>query len=179
MTPKRQRGRRPPEDSGERFLRMALEGGAVGAKIVSTDSIRTGSWVRWKCHFGCGGWGQTLMCPPHSPTPAETGEMLKDYERAVLFETPKGVSPTRLAFTIEREAFLMGYYKAFGLGAGPCGLCDECALDEGCRHPKEARPCMEACGIDVFATVRNNDFAIEVVKSRDERPHYFGLALLF
>ena len=38
---------------------------------------------------------------------------------------------------------------------------------------------MEACGIDVFATVRNNDFAIEVVKSRDERPHYFGLALLF
>jgi glyoxylase-like metal-dependent hydrolase (beta-lactamase superfamily II) len=28
-------------------------------------------------------------------------------------------------------------------------------FDRGCRHPDEARPAMEACGIDVFATARN------------------------
>ena len=79
---------------------------------------------------------------------------------------------------LEREAFLSGFYKAFALGAGPCYLCEDCELEEGCIHPHRARPAMEACGIDVYKTVREADFPIEVVKNRDCSQNYYGLLLL-
>ena len=37
---------------------------------------------------------------------------------------------------------------------------------------------MEACGIDVFATVRKHGFAIEVVRTHGDPQHYFGLVLI-
>ncbi|MEM2608720.1 MAG: DUF2284 domain-containing protein [Thermoproteota archaeon] len=36
---------------------------------------------------------------------------------------------------------------------------------------------MEACGIDVYATARGAGFTIEVVRTRRDRPKYFGLLL--
>jgi predicted metal-binding protein len=50
-------------------------------------------------------------------------------------------------------------------------------MEKGCRHPEEARPAMEACGIDVFATVRKHGFTINVVKEVTDPQHYFGLVL--
>ena len=44
--------------------------------------------------------------------------------------------------------------------------------------PEEARPAMEACGIDVFATARRHGFTIEVVRDYKEPQHYFGLVLV-
>ncbi len=41
-----------------------------------------------------------------------------------------------------------------------------------------ARPAMEACGIDVFATVRKHGFTIDVVRTRGDPEHYFGLVLV-
>jgi hypothetical protein len=37
---------------------------------------------------------------------------------------------------------------------------------------------MEACGIDVFKTARDNGFHIEVVRTRDEEMNIFGLILV-
>ncbi len=37
---------------------------------------------------------------------------------------------------------------------------------------------MEACGIDVFRTVREGGFEIEVVHDRDASQHYFGVVLV-
>jgi hypothetical protein len=37
---------------------------------------------------------------------------------------------------------------------------------------------MEACGIDVYATARNNGFTIDVVRTCDDPQHYFGLVLI-
>jgi hypothetical protein len=37
---------------------------------------------------------------------------------------------------------------------------------------------MEACGIDVFATVRRHGFTIDVVRGRRDQQHYFGLVLV-
>jgi hypothetical protein len=37
---------------------------------------------------------------------------------------------------------------------------------------------MESCGIDVYATVRANDFPIEVVKNRACEQNYYGLVLI-
>jgi predicted metal-binding protein len=103
--------------------------------------------------------------------------MLDEYSRAILFEAP-GNTAKRIAVALEREVFLAGYYKAMGLGSGPCHLCKACAFGEGCRHPGQARPSMEACGIDVFATVRKHRFTIEVVRTHDDPQHYFGLVLI-
>ena len=147
------------------------------AKVISPSTVETGHWVRWKCQFGCGGFGSSLTCPPHSPGPARTRQMLDQYERAILFESPRGRAK-EIAAALERKLFLSGHYKALGLGAGPCRLCDSCAFDEGCRHPDEARPSMEACGIDVFATVRGHGFEIDVVRSHEDPQHYFGLVLV-
>jgi hypothetical protein len=37
---------------------------------------------------------------------------------------------------------------------------------------------MEACGIDVFKTARDNGFPIQVVKTQDEERNIFGVLLV-
>ena len=168
--------RRSPA-SDRRFVAAAEELGALRAKRISPSSVETAAWVRWKCRFGCGCYQSSLVCPPHSPSPDETRALLDGYRRAVLFEAPPGRTK-EIAVALERRLFLEGFYKAFGLGAGPCTLCGTCALDEGCRHADEARPAMEACGIDVFATVRKHGFEVQVARARSDPQHYFGLVLI-
>ncbi len=166
-----------PKPPRRRPEKMAADLGAISAKVISPTDVETNRWVRWKCQFGCEGFGSSLVCPPHSPTPSETREMLDEYTRAVLFESPPGQAK-KIAAELERELFLVGYYKALGLGSGPCRLCETCSFEEGCRHPRHARPSMEACGIDVFATARKQGFTIEVVRDHCDAQHYFGLVLI-
>lgn len=155
----------------------ALDLGAKAVKVVKPRDIVTGHWVRYKCQFGCGGYGESLVCPPYTPTPEETRKVLGDYRTAILFEAGRR-KPKEIAVVLEREVFLAGYYKAFGLGSGPCPLCAKCAFDKGCRHPYGARPSMEACGIDVFATARRHGFTINVVRTHKDEQHHFGLVLV-
>jgi len=84
----------------------------------------------------------------------------------------------RLVAELERQAFLTGFYKAFGFESGPCGLCEECAFEEGCRHPRLARPCMEPSGMDVFRTAREAGLPIRVVTHRRCEQNYYALLLL-
>ena len=172
------RSRHPaPQLSSRRLEQMAMERGALAAKAVSPSEVETGAWVRWKCRYGCGCYDTSLVCPPHTPTPDETRRMLDEYHRAVLFEAPLG-EVKEIAVALERDLFLSGHHKAFGLGAGPCELCGECAFEDGCRHPQQARPAMEACGIDVFATVHKQGLPLEVARSRTDPQHYYGLVLV-
>ena len=177
MAPRAAKKRRRASLSDGRLAEMARASGALGAKVISPARVQTAAWVRWKCQFGCGGYGSSLVCPPHTPTPEQTRQMLDQYKLAVLFESPPGRSKS-IAVALERRLFLDGHYKAFGLGAGPCRLCETCAFDDGCRHPRQARPSMEACGIDVYATARRHGFRIEVVRTRSDPQHYFGLVLV-
>jgi predicted metal-binding protein len=170
-------GRRRDRGEEARLIEMALKLGAKDARMISPGDVVTAEWVRWKCRFGCGGYGSSLCCPPNSPTPAETRRLLDGFKRAILFEAGRG-EPKKIAVALERELFLAGYYRAFGLGEGPCRLCEKCAFGEGCRHPRQARPAMEACGIDVFTTVRRHGFTINVVQSRTDMQHYFGMVLI-
>ena len=164
--------------SAEAVRRRARGMGAVHAKIVTADKVFTAPWVRWKCQYGCGAYGTSLLCPPHSPTPDETRAMLDGYKRGILIHGEKTKDMRKLVADLEREAFLGGFYKAFGFACGPCRLCRECAFDEGCRHPDRARPAMEACGIDVFKTARAADLPIEVVTCDEDDQNYYGLLLL-
>ena len=159
-----------------RYVKRAKELGAKGAKLIPADRVFTAEWVRLKCHFGCGGWGDRLTCPPNSPTPEETAKVLKAYRRALLVHAGDYSDIQMIIPTLEREIFLDGFYMAFGFGAGPCERCAKCG--RSCNHPDLARPAMEACGIDVYKTARTNGFPIEVVKSPQCKANYYGLVLL-
>ncbi|UCD58852.1 MAG: DUF2284 domain-containing protein [Candidatus Hydrogenedentota bacterium] len=161
----------------DRFCERALELGAKQAKVISADTVVTAPWVRMRCQYGCAGYGRRLSCPPYSPTPEQTRAVLDCYRNAVLMEGDLWqVNPIMIA--LEREVFLAGYYKAWSMGEGPCHTCDACALRAGCRHPQQLRPSMEASGIDVFQTVRNNGCEINVVTDYECPAHYYGIVLV-
>ena len=161
------------------LLRLAIELGAEDAKILTTDKIVVKHWVVWKCRFGCEFYGKSLSCPPFTPTPEETRKLLSEYDYALIFRVraPKEIS--KITIELEREAFLRGYYSAFCFSGGRCRLCKECNVERGfCLRPKEMRPSMESCGIDVFATAKNAGFELNVLKNVNVEYHRIGLLLI-
>lgn len=112
--------------------------------------------------------------------------------------TPYKALVQRKLFAIERAAFLAGYYKAFCFSSGPCRLCypQECRMKKPvtnvsdlirfrilgyklyCRHARMARPAMEGCGIDVFATARKMGLPLQVLTSHEDILHNYGLLLV-
>jgi predicted metal-binding protein len=169
-----------------KYVAQALAGGAHGAKIVPVRNVVTAEWVRLKCQFGCDGFGNGLCCPPRTPAPEQMKRVLAGYRRALIYSyvcMPSGYARKRrrmrrLVAELERAAFLDGHYKAFGLADGPCRLCRECDLTGDCRHPELARPSMESCGIDVYATARNSGIKLEVVTRRDGPSKHINLILI-
>jgi predicted metal-binding protein len=151
--------------------------GAIEATVIKASSVVTAGWVRLKCQYGCDGYGSSLCCPPNTPTPEETRKVIDGYETALLAHFGMNGGVTKAMVTLERETFLQGYYRAFAFGAGPCMLCKFCPK-EGCKHPDRARPSMEACGIDVFATARGNGYPIHVVLNKDCEQNLYGLLLV-
>jgi predicted metal-binding protein len=159
------------------YAEKARSLGLSRAEIIDTMNVVVGNWVRLKCQYGCDGYGECLTCPPYSPTPDYTKKMIGEYSKGLLIQIENTPSRNRsrlsnrelrkIVADLEREIFLDGYYKAFGLAAGPCRFCETCETKEPCKHPYEARPSMEACGIDVYQTARNCGFELEVVKTED------------
>ncbi len=145
---------------------------------ISPAHVVTAPWVEVKCRFGCGGYGSGGQCPPRSPQADETRTVLASYTQALLVE---GEPPTaefhRRMLTLERAAFLGGAPRALAFVAGPCRLCSDCEPDH-CRHPAEARPSMEASGMDVYATAAAVGWRLEPVPDRDSPATYVGLLLV-
>lgn len=54
-------------------------------KQIDPKDVVVANWVRWKCKYGCKAYGKHYSCPPHTPTPQETKDMLMEYESAYLF----------------------------------------------------------------------------------------------
>ena len=66
---------------------------------------------------------------------------------------------------VESSAFAEGYQFAAGFIGGSCRLCAECVTpgsNEPCRHPFQARPSMEAMGIDVVKTTANAGLPFDI-----------------
>ena len=167
-----------PNKNLSNLVNLALTIGAADAKLIRAKDVVVQDWVRLKCQYGCGGYGKSLTCPPYSPSPEQTRRILTGYSTAILMRLPdESMASHDLIAKLERSLFLAGYYSAFGLTAGPCERCKKCNL-EHCVHPRLARPSMEACGIDVYATARKNGFCIEVRKTTEDNPTYFGLVLV-
>jgi len=62
--------------------------------------------------------------------------------------------------------------------AGPCRLCKTCNVKGRCRFPEMARPSMESCGIDVYATARNSGIKLDVVTSEGATAKFINLVLI-
>jgi predicted metal-binding protein len=155
--------------------------------VIDPHSVAIAEWVRLKCQFGCPGFGRSHCCPPNTPTPEVTQKVVDSYQKAILLHRciPHG-TPRReetkqfnqVVMRLEIDIFLEGYYKAWSMTSGPCRLCKECDLSNPCKHGYQARPSMEACGVDVYKTARENGFPIQVVKTHEEGQNIFGLILV-
>ncbi|NVM56121.1 MAG: DUF2284 domain-containing protein [Candidatus Helarchaeota archaeon] len=187
----------------EELTQLAVKAGAEKEfiKYLSADKIEVaGSWVRWKCMFGCSNYGNSLCCPPFIPPPEETVKLIDQYTHAVLVGF-KGTTENILEhhrkmnktiFKLEKTAFFKGFVKAVALSAGTCLLCKKCIIQEEfmkeipadvarryCRHKNKARSSLEAVGIDVFTTVKNAGLELEVINEENiEKMRHFGLILL-
>jgi predicted metal-binding protein len=177
------------EKNLKKYYDYALKSGATSVMQIHPSSVVTAPWVRWKCQFGCAGYDSSYCCPPHTPTFEETRKVLDSYYRALLFHIQTSLTRGRESILkkyrhslidLEGEMFKDGYYKAFVFLAGPCDVCKECSKDAGepCINRYRARPSMEACGIDVFQTARNNGFHIETLRDESEPRNTFCLMLV-
>ena len=173
----------------EKYCVRAVEGGATHAKQIHISTIVTAPWVRLKCQFGCPNYDKNYCCPPDSPTPEQTKAIIDSYNRSILFhlQAPKTEERAKryreylnMLIRLEGEMFKDGYYKALVYLWGPCRLCKECRKLTGdpCNFADKARPSMEACGIDVYQTARNNGFFIETLRERSETHNSYCLMLV-
>jgi predicted metal-binding protein len=168
------------KDDLGRYCQLALEWGASGAMVVSASDIVIDERVRLKCTVPrCMRAGETPHCPPNALDLDLVRKAIGRYRCAVLIKcdvgpieeyapghgTTKEEQRRVLSFheksgkvvcELERQAYKDGYHLAMGLGGGSCkdylckGLTCQ-ALDSGrCRFPNQARPAMEALGIDVI-----------------------------
>jgi len=148
---------------------------------IATETIHVVDWTDLRCQYGCERYGQG-HCPPNSPSPQKTRDVLKDFSHALLLEgEPPGKMFQSRVLDAEREAFLAGFHKAFAYWAGPCALCATCAVGtaEGtCRNTRDARPSMEGSGIDVYETVRRAGPDLQILRDKGEFVRYFALLLL-
>jgi predicted metal-binding protein len=174
-----------------KYWERVTEGKPAEAKAINPAGVVTAPWVRLKCQFGCIGYGKGHCCPPETPTPEQMRKVLESYGRAILFHfvSEKGPSHERkharidfleALVDLEGEMFKDGYYKALAILAGPCSLCTPCGKtqNEPCRFGHRARPSMEACGIDVYATARGNGFEVHPLKEKGETQKVFCLLLV-
>lgn len=161
----------------EKYVSLLKEGGADLVLRIDAKSIRTAAWTVYRCQFGCSTYGKSPCCPPSTPTWRETQAMLDDFQYGLLFRCHEMKIVTPLAVRAARELFLDGYYKVIAFGSGPCKKCAKCNA-ECCNFPGQTVPSMEACGIDVFATVRNNGLEIHPLREKTEVQNHFGLLMV-
>jgi predicted metal-binding protein len=175
----------------DRLEQMFREHGLTDYKWIDPRRIVVAEWVRMKCTFGCSGYG-SAACPPNTPPVEECRRFINDYHEGVVFHFVKAVDRPedrhawaldrhKRLLELERVVFLSGCYKAFMLPSDSCSLCpeSECASKRAeCHHLEQARPAPEAMAIDVFATVRQYGFPIEVLSDTTQAMNRYAFLLI-
>jgi hypothetical protein len=111
----------------ENLVKLALDLGAEKAKLIDTETVVVGEWVRWKCLYGCPLYARDPFHPPVAPDAESTKKVLGEYTKAILLNGPNGQTLSEAAVKLEGEAYHRGYYKAFALvalmpgGGAACG----------------------------------------------------------
>lgn len=164
-------------DQLHKYISLLKQKGAVYVKTIDTDTIVVAPWTIMKCRYGCPRYGKNRSCPPFAPAAEETQKILQCYSHAILFSVSSMDSGTPIALECASALTNDGFYKVIAFGTGPCTLCKECSLAD-CPQPHRVAPSMEACGIDVVATVRAAGFPINIPPKPDEPLNCYGLLLV-
>jgi predicted metal-binding protein len=157
---------------------------------IDPQKIIVAQWVRMKCQFGCGEYGHGAACPPNTPSVAECERFFSEYSDAVIlhFEGTMDQPEDRHAWSrkinanlvkLEREVFLAGCERAFLLFMDSCCFCKECSGDRRtCNEPRMARPAPEAMAVDVYSTVRQFEFPINVRTDYDQQMDRYAFLMV-
>jgi len=155
--------------------------GYTDYKWIEPDKIITAQWVRMKCMFGCNSYGRCAACPPNTPSLSECERFFGEYEDALVLhftgtmDQPEerhnwSAKINAKLVKLEREVFLAGYERAFLLFMDSCCFCKECTgTRETCQEPRMARPSPEAMCVDVYSTVRQFGYGINVRTDYDQQ----------
>ncbi len=169
---------------------LARSHGAEDCRWTSGESVQVRQWVRFKCMFGCDSYGKKGGCPPAVPSVPECRELFREFDDILVMrltvqlddpEDRKKWSRKKNArlLKLEQRLFLSGYHKAFLLEMDECRLCQECkAVRTECQNPKLARPSPESLAVDVFGTVRELGYPIEVLSSYDQPMNRYAFLLV-
>ncbi len=162
------------EKSREKLEQLFKQDGFLDFKWIDPKKIIVAQWVRMKCMFGCGDYGKNSCCPPNVPSVSECERFFHEYGSAVIFHFKNAVEKPEDRFKwtrkinmklskLEREVFISGYERAFLLVMDTCNFCEECGgKRENCKQPRISRPTSEAMGMDVYSTVRQFGYHIEL-----------------
>ncbi len=75
--------------------------------------------------------------------------------------------------------FLSAYRKAFMMIVDSCSICADCTgAREECKSPRLARPTAEAMAVDVYATVRQYGYPIEVLRDYSEQMNRYAFLMI-
>jgi len=167
--------------SDKKTLEMLFhESGYEDFRWIDSEAISVRNWVRMKCMYGCGDFGQNASCPPNVPPVSECREFVREYNDIAVFhfsavlDKPedrhswtRGINKGLL--DLERKIFWKGFHKAFLLFLDSCTLCKHCGDNrQDCKNKTDSRPTPEALGIDVFDTVRKIAYPIEVLSAYNQ-----------
>ncbi|OGP96905.1 MAG: hypothetical protein A2157_02535 [Deltaproteobacteria bacterium RBG_16_47_11] len=177
----------------ERIFPLCQRHSIQGIHPIKTSQIVVAQWVRLKCRYGCDHYNTNWCCPPATVTVQEAKEILREYKSAMLL-TGETIHPhfytnnTRKrrrqvqfwkgTVAIERELFLLGYHKAFGLTSESCALCKKCAYPDNCLFPKEKRPSVESFSIDIFETLRRIGKEVKIAQHINDHFKHYSIILL-
>ena len=182
--------------SGKLLEQLHEKGRKYGLDSViafDINEIVLANWVCLKCRYGCSQYNSNWSCPPATPTISEVRELIKEYSTALLLvgsqtcsefyrdTNRKRTDQVRYwkgTVSLERQLFLEGYDKAFGLVSGACSLCKECAYPEKCRFPMEKRPTVESLSIDLIGTLKNIGIGTPIAMDLHETFKYYSIILL-
>lgn len=171
------------EDQLKACLYLTEEARKMGcdeARLIWAKDVVFDPRVTLKCRQNiCNHYGRNFMCPPLIPTSEEFRQSASKFKVALIVQKEREMSPEstmedrekwfrrivldirQILVSLERIAFEQGFVFSTALGGGECKLCKICGKQlgaESCSKPNEARPSMEAAGIDVIATCRKAGF---------------------
>lgn len=164
--------------------------GYTDFKWIDPGKIVVSQWVRWKCIYGCGEYGKTATCPPNVPSVSECRDFFQDYKEAVVFHIGKKFKKPEDRFDwtreinlklleLERKIFISGHQKAFLLFMDSCNICESCpGKKEKCKEPRLARPTPEAMAMDVFSTVREIGYPIQVLSDYSQKVNRYAFLFI-
>jgi len=177
-------------DENKQIEAIVCKHGFNDYKWIDPKSIVVSQWVRMKCEYGCPYYGRIASCPPNTPTVEECKRFFAEYKSGMVIHIQKVMADlekrrqwsakTNLKLAkMESEVFLAGNPKAFLLFMGSCHICAECKASRAdCKEPKLSRPSPEGMAVDVFTTVRQIGYLIEVLTDHSEQMNRYAFLMI-